>query len=268
MYKLVAIDMDGTLLNSKKVISERNHSAIQEAKKNGVKIVLATGRPMDGIKNFLTELNLLEKGDYAVAFNGALVQDSHSGAVLAKKGLALKDLEYLFNLSKKLDVNIHSLTPSSCITPKHSKYSQLEADLNGIPLEIVDFNKITDDTEIIKVMFIDEEKILDRVLSDLPEDIYEKYTIVRSAPFFLEFLNKEVNKGVGVETLATSLGIKKEEVICIGDAGNDIHMVEYAGLGVAMSNAFPELKDVADYITFSNDEDGVAHVIDKFILKK
>ncbi len=268
MYKLVAIDIDGTLLNSKNIISQRNHSAIQAAKKKGVKIVLATGRPMDGIKCYLSELNLLEKGDYAVAFNGALVQDSHNGAVLSKKGLTLDELNYLYNLSLELEVNIHALTPSRCITPKYSKYSQHEADINKIPLDIVDFNTLNKDTEIIKAMYIDEKEILDRVVANLPEVVYEKFTILRSAPFFLEFLNKEVNKGIGVAALAESLGIKKEEVICIGDAGNDLHMVEYAGLGVAMSNAFPELKDAADYITHSNDEDGVAHVIDKFILKK
>ena len=115
-------------------------------------------------------------------------------------------------------------------------------------------------------MMIDEPEILQKAIDNLPEDLYEKYTVVRSAPYFLEFLNKEANKGTGVGMLADHLGIKKEEVICVGDAGNDLHMIEYAGLGVAMENATDDVKEKAGYITKSNNEDGVAHVIEKFML--
>ncbi|MEG0857514.1 MAG: HAD-IIB family hydrolase, partial [Terrisporobacter sp.] len=94
------------------------------------------------------------------------------------------------------------------------------------------------------------------------------YTIVRSTPFFLEFLNPQANKGAGIGLLAHELGIKQDEIICVGDAGNDKHMIEYAGLGVAMGNATEDIKDLADYITLSNDDDGVAHVINKFILNE
>ena len=104
------------------------------------------------------------------------------------------------------------------------------------------------------------------IIEMIPEEVSNKYTVVRSAPFYLEFLNKAVNKGAGVAALAEKLNIKQEEVICIGDAGNDIHMIEYAGLGVAMGNAFPEVKKVANFITKTNEQDGVAHIINKFIL--
>jgi hypothetical protein len=101
----------------------------------------------------------------------------------------------------------------------------------------------------------------------LPKELYEKYTIVRSAPYFLEFLNKKSNKGEAVKALANHLGIKQEEVMCIGDAPNDLHMIAYAGLGVAMENAFDEVKEVANFITSSNDESGVAKAIEKFVLE-
>ena len=139
--------------------------------------------------------------------------------------------------------------------------------MNNIPLEIVDFHNIDSSTTIVKIMFIDKEPILSKAIEKLPKEIYDNYTVVRSAPFFLEFINKKVNKGFGVELLAKSLGIKQEEVICMGDAGNDIHMIEYAGLGVAMGNAFPEVKEIASYVTKTNEENGVAHVINKFVLK-
>lgn len=266
MFKLIALDMDGTLLRKDKTISKATHTAIQNAKAKGVKVVLATGRPTLGIKKYLGELGLTNDGDYAIAFNGAVVQNTKTGRIIAKNIMSLEDLSYLFTLSKELGVNIHLLTENSCITPKWSKYSQLEVDINNIPLQILDYNSLDSSTTVVKIMFIDEKELLDEIVEKLPEEIHDKYTVVRSAPYFLEFLNKKVNKGFGVELLADALGISAEEVICVGDAGNDIHMIKYAGLGVAMGNAFPEVKEIADYIACTNEEDGVAEVINKFIL--
>lgn len=268
MYKLVAVDMDGTLLSGDKTISDANLDAIKRAKEKGVKVVLATGRPVKGIQRYLKQLNLVDEGDYAVAFNGAVVQRTNNDEVIAETLMTIDDIHYLYDLSKKLKVNIHALTPHACITPKISKYSEVESSINKIPLDVVDFDNIDTSTTIVKIMFIDEPEILDRVISELPKELHKKYTIVRSCPYFLEFLNKSANKGIGVEILAKTLGIKSEEVICIGDAGNDIHMIEYAGLGVAMGNAFPEVKKIADYVTQTNEDDGVAHVINKFVLSR
>lgn len=267
MYKLIALDMDGTLLREDKTISKETLKAIQKAKNKGVKIVLSTGRPIDGINRYLKELDLVHDNDYAVAYNGAVVQNTKTKEIVAQTLMSHEDLSYLYNLSLELKVNIHALTESVCITPKWSKYSQVEVDINDIPLEIVDFNNLDKSTTIVKIMFIDEPEYLSQVIEKLPAEVYEKYSVLRSAPYFLEFLDKKVNKGYGVELLAKRLGIKPEEVICVGDAGNDIHMIKFAGLGVAMGNAFPEVKEIADYITLSNEEHGVAHVIDKFVLK-
>ena len=265
MYKLIAIDMDGTLLNGDKTISEENYSAIQKAKKAGVKIVLATGRPLNGIKKYLSHLNLINEDDYAVTFGGAVVQNTQSEKFISRYLLGLTDWNYLFALSQDLKVNIHTLTENSCITPKVNKYSTKEVTINNIPLIVDNPTNMKQNISFVKIMFIDEPEILEEAIKKLPKDIFDKYTIVRSTPYFLEFLNINANKGLAVETLAKSLNIKQEEVICIGDAGNDTHMVEYAGLGVAMENAFPELKKIADFITLSNENHGVAHVIDKFI---
>ncbi|MFD3155801.1 sugar-phosphatase [Haloimpatiens sp. FM7330] len=267
MFKLIALDMDGTLLKEDKTISNKTFEAIQNAKEKGVKVVLSTGRPVLGIKKYLQHLNLINEDDFAVTYNGAVVQCTKSGQVIADNPLTFEDLHYLYNLSKELGINIHALTTNTCITPKANKYSEYEATMNEIPLKVVDFDNIDENTKIVKVMFVDPEEILSKVIEKLPKDIYEKYTVVRSAPFFLEFLDKNVNKGFGVKLLAEKLNIKPEEVICVGDAGNDVHMIKYAGLGVAMDNASLDVKKQADYITLSNEEDGVAHVINKFILK-
>ena len=266
MYKLIALDMDGTLLNEEKKISKANFDAIQNAREKGVKVVLATGRPLKGIHQYLTQLNLISKEEYAVTYNGSLIQNTSGSIIIDKKPLSHEDNKYLYELSKKLNVNIHALTYDKCITPKFNKYSEYEANMNQIPLEIVDFENIDENVVIIKTMFIDEPEILDRVVPEIPKEVYDRFTVVRSAPFFLEFIDKSSNKGSGIHKLAESLGIKQEEVICVGDAGNDLHMIEYAGLGVAMGNAFEEVKKAADYVTATNDDDGVAEVINKFIL--
>ena len=269
MYKLVAIDMDGTLLKEDKTISERTKNAIQSAREMGVTVVLATGRPIEGVSRYLEELNMYSDDDYVLSYNGALIQKTKSKEAVAKVALKGEDLHYLRNLSNELGVHIHAFSEEKgLITPKNSKYTEVEANINNIEIHEMNIDNISDDEVIIKIMMIDEPEILGPAMEKLPKDVYEKYTVVRSTPFFLEFLNKEVNKGVGVEMLAKYLGIKREEVMTLGDAGNDLHMIEYAGLGVAMANAFDEVKKAADYITDTNENDGVAKAIEKFILEK
>lgn len=269
MYKLIALDIDGTLVNDEKKITERTKSAIKAARERGVTVVLATGRPIDGIIRYLEELDMFTENDYALSYNGALVLKSKDREVVSKVGLLGSDLKYLFNLSKELDVNIHAFSEErGLITPKENKYTEIEATLNNIKYNLDDYSDISDDHSFIKIMMIDEPEKLDKAIEKLPKEVYEKYTVVKSAPFFLEFMNKKVNKGVGVELLAKHLNIKQEEIITMGDAGNDLHMIEYAGMGIAMGNATNDIKTIANYITESNNEDGVAKAIEKFVLKK
>lgn len=266
MYKLIAIDMDGTLLREDKTISKRTEEAIRKACEKGVKIVLASGRPIEGLQRYLEMLHLNTHDDYVLSYNGSVVQNVATKEVICKNVLKGSDLLALYNVSKELGVNIHAFSKKGCVTPKMSEYSELEGRINDIPVLEIDYSEIDPEEDIVKVMMVDPEEVLDEAIKKLPESLYNDYTIVRSAPYFLEFLDKNSNKGTGVSALAAHLGIKKEEVICIGDAGNDLAMIEYAGLGVAMGNAFDEVKAASNYITSSNDEDGVAKVIEKFVL--
>lgn len=267
MYKLIALDMDGTLLTTDKKVSERNQAAIKAAEAKGVKIVLASGRPLIGLSKYLEELDLLKDEDYVLSFNGGLVQNTNTEEIISKLPLKGSDLKYIYEISKKLNINIHAFSAKDgLITPKISKYTEHEAEINGIDINVKDFNEIDDKEDIIKVMMIDPQEILDPAIEKLPNGVYEKYSVFKSSPFFLEFTHKEVDKGLGLKKLGEYLGIKREEIIACGDAGNDLSMVKYAGLGVAMGNATPEVKEAADFITTSNDEDGIANVIEKFIL--
>ena len=268
MYKLIALDMDGTLLTTDKKISKNNEEAIKAADATGVKIVLASGRPLNGLNRYLEELDLLKGEDYVLSFNGGLVQNTR-GKIVSKVSLRGSDLKKIYKVSKELNVNIHAYsTKDGLITPKTSECTEYEATINGININIRDFNEVDDDEDIIKVMMIDPQEILDPVIEKLPGELYEKYSVFKSAPYFLEFTHKEVDKGLGLKRLGEYLGIMREEIIACGDAGNDLSMVKYAGLGVAMENATPEVKEAANFITTSNDEDGIAKVIEKFILNK
>lgn len=268
MYKLIALDMDGTLLNNQKEISEVNLKSIKEARDIGVKVILATGRPKDGVRHYLEKLEMLSGDEYVVAFNGGLVQHCGTGEIISKVTLQVSDYEELFKLSESLGCHIQASTESEVITPKSNEIIKEHARLNDIPLIEMSVEDVDSNTIIAKVMFVDNEEILDHVIANMPNELRDKYTIIRSDLCYLEFLHKNVNKGAGVSRVAERLNISKEEVICIGDVDNDFHMIEYAGLGVAMGNAFESIKNMADYVTFSNEEDGVAHVIEKFILQR
>lgn len=131
----------------------------------------------------------------------------------------------------------------------------------------VDFlTETKDDDEIFKIVLEEEKDVLDKITSQIPKELFEEYNIIRSVDFMLEFMKKGCNKAIGIEKLADHLGISREEIVAIGDAINDKEMIEYAGLGVAMGNAEDEIKMLANFITKSNEEDGVAYVIDKFIV--
>lgn len=266
MYKLVAIDLDGTLLNSNKELSKDNIDAIKKASKMGVNVVICTGRPYDGYKKYLEMLRLDNMNSYSVSFNSALIFRNNK-TIISKTCLKGYNLKEIYNLSLKINANIHAFDMDGVITPKMSKYTLREVTINDIPYRIKDFNSIPDDLDIIKVMLIDEPEVLDNYIKDIPKEFFEKYNVVRSAPFFLEFLNKSADKNSGVSFLAKYLNIGEDEIMTIGDAGNDYNMIKNCKMGVAMKNSMPFVKEAAKYITNnSNNESGVAEVFKKFIL--
>lgn len=268
MYKLIALDVDGTLLKEDKSISPAVKEAIAKASAKGVKVVITTGRPVKGITKILDELDLRAEGDYAIGYNGGVIQKTHNEEVYSQILMPEDSFELLYRLSLDLNVHIHLLTSKEVITPNRdiSHYTVLEAFMNQIQLLYKTPEEMVKIKDVNKIMLIDHPEVLDEAIKQLPDWIYEKFNLVKSAPYFLEILPKEVSKGVGIKMLADSLGIKQEEIIAVGDADNDLDMIEFAGLGVAMGNAFENVKKVANYISKTNEEDGVAHVINKFIL--
>lgn len=268
MYKLIAIDLDGTLLNDRHEVPEDVINTLDEAKKQGIKVVLCSGRPIGGMQRYIEASNLNENGDFAIAYNGALVLNTHTKEAVSEISLEHKDLVKLYDLSIELDTPMHFFDIENVYTPNAniSKYTVLESYLTKVPLRYRQVSEIPTNLPIPKIMFIDDPAKLDQVIRALPKSLYEEYTIVQSAAHFLEFVHLDASKGNAVKGLAEQLGIKQEEVMSIGDNGNDLSMIEYAGCGVAMGNAIPEIKAAADFVTLTNNEGGVAHVIRKLAL--
>lgn len=268
MYKLVAIDIDGTLMNDRKEITKEVNDAIQAAKAKGVKVVICTGRPIVGVQSIMEELKLNEEEDYVITFNGALVQNTYSKDVESQITLTYENLKELYELSLKLHSPLHFFDTENLYTPNKeiSRYTIHEAHINQIPLHYRPIDEVPKDMLIPKVMFIDEPERLNTIIANIPESFWDKYTFVKSTPFFLEILDPRVSKGNAVRLLAEKLSIKQEEVICIGDGENDLSMIEYAGCGVAMANAESVVKEAAQFHTLSNNENGVAYAIEKLVL--
>ncbi|MGT2924813.1 sugar-phosphatase [Streptococcus caviae] len=265
--KLVAVDIDGTLLNNKQEVTPEVFSAIQDAKKKEVKIVIATGRPIAGVTGLLEELNLRNQGDYVITFNGGLVQDTATGEVLVKEPLAYEDYLDIELLSRKLGVHMHAITKEGIYTANRNigKYTVHEASLLHMPLYYRTPEEMAD-KEIVKIMMIDEPDVLAAAIAKIPASFYQDFTIVKSRPFYLEFMNKKVSKGTAVNQLAQKLGLSKDETMAIGDEENDRPMLEAVGNPVVMENGIPELKKIAKYITKSNDDSGVAYALREWVL--
>ena len=261
--KLIALDIDGTTLNSRHEITKEVKEILQQKRQEGVHIVLCTGRAQIGVEHLLEELGFDSDNDYVITFNGALTQTVKSGRILAHHTLDINDFYTFAQLSKQLGIHLHTEDQSAIYTFNRdiSKYTILECHLTNMPLKYRTFDEMPTDMVISKMMMIDDPKLLNEAIPNIPPKFYEKYELVKSMPYFFEILNKRATKGNALRELASSLNIHQDEVMAIGDHMNDISMIEYAGISVAMGNAVPEVKEKAKYITKTNDENGVAYAI-------
>ncbi len=267
MYKLVAVDLDGTLLTSSRQLSDETIDAVKYAKSKGVKIVLCTGRPLIGIKDLLKKLNLEDPGDYAITFNGALIQDISKNEAIYHVFLDKNDIKNIYIFSLLNNLHMHFYDTNTLYTPNTniSKWTISEAFNCNIPIQYTNIEDIGENFFCSKAMIIDDPEKLDINENKIKSNFGDNYTVIRSSPHFYEILNKQTDKAQGLNKLANYLNLKQEEIIAIGDHENDLSMIKYAGLGVAMGNALDSVKEIADEITLSNDENGVAYIIKKYI---
>lgn len=268
MIKLVTIDLDGTLFDAKKNISKLNRDAISKARKLGVKIVIATGRPFSGVWPLLEDLGLTSNEDYVILYNGAKLMNCGTKEIIYSSYLSGRDVKEVYNDAKRLKIDFHAFRKNGeLITPRFNPYTNVEATINHIDPKINDIISISDDEEFIKAMMVGDPNNIEHAMAFVNPKLVCEYNMLRSSQIFLEFLPKQANKGLALKALAKYLNIDMKDTMAIGDAGNDIPMIEASEIGVAMKNAFPEVKEKAKFITKSNEESGVAYAINKFIIE-
>ena len=289
MYKLIAIDLDGTLLNSYGEVSIKNREAIKNAISKGVEIVLASGRPVASVKNLANELGA---NHYMICGNGAMTYDFNEDSIIYKNFLDVNKLLqiikicdensiyynlYLENrvLTKSLNYNVMFYQQENA-NREDSKKTNIEVvqdiygyicnnkDKNYLKVTICEEDKIIFNSIMRKIKEIKEIEILDvahmskKIIKDGTDEIQIKY-------YYTEISSKNVDKWYALINLADKLDIQPNEIIAIGDNVNDKIMMQNAGIGVAMENSAPYIKEIADFITEDNNNNGVAVAIQKFI---
>lgn len=265
MIRLVATDLDGTLLNQEWKISPGNIRAVRQAVGNGVKVTLATGRMAAATRRYARELGLDVP---IITYHGALVEQALSGEVLYRKvvpvELAAEIVEYLL----KKGIHTQIFLKDRVFVRKVNAYSEEYSKMSNLKVEEADVYKLLEKEPegLEKILCIGEERVLNRAADELRQAYAGKLHFTSSRDNVFDMIHPEVNKGTALKALADQWEIRPEEVMAIGDSLNDREMIAYAGIGVAMENAHPELKKIADYITSSNREDGVAKAIERFVL--
>jgi len=264
--KLVAMDLDDTLLRNDLTISPRVAAAIREAQRQGVRVTLATGRMPISARPYAEQLGLDLP---AITYHGALIQQVLSGEVLFRRVLP-KDLAATM-VEEFLTLGVHTqiYIKNRVFAQKRNPWSQQYSRLAAVAVEIKNLQEVlrTEPEGVDKILLMGEEQDLDALAPHLREKFGGKVHITKSKPMFLEVTESSVNKGVALAALAARFGITQAETMAIGDSFNDLEMIEYAGLGVAMGNARPEVKAKADIVTGTNQEDGVAQALERYVLE-
>ncbi len=268
-YKMIVLDLDGTLTNNKKEITPRTKEALMKAQAKGVKIVLASGRPTYGIMPLAEELELKKNGGFILAFNGGKIIDCSDCRTIFEQKLDETLVPLLYHAAKEAGMQILTYQGEGiAATDKNDKYVQEEARINKMP--VVEYDDFLQQVvyPVNKCLIVGDPAPLHQLEIKLKKELEGRMDVYRSADYFLECVPLGIDKARSLDRLITTLGITKEEVIACGDGYNDLSMINFSGLGVAMSNAADDIKAQADYVTLSNEEDGIAHVVDKFILSE
>lgn len=270
-YDMLVLDVDGTLVGSDKQISENTRRAIIEAQKRGKTVAIASGRSIAGIRKTAANISLEQYGGYVIAYNGTTVVNCKTGECIYNQMVPQEMVKPVYEAAKKAGVGIVVYNDNTKeMVSGNGLNEYIKADAMACDVTI---NEAHDFVKAINFPFnkfllsgapaymAEVEKMMDKEFGD-------RMNVFRSDPFYVELLPRYVDKGVAVEKLVKHLEIPREKVICIGDSYNDMPMLRFAGMGVAMGNAQKEVKEMADYVTASNDEDGIVNVIDKFMTPK
>ncbi len=265
--KLIGIDFDGTLLNDKKEIPALNIEMIKKATAKGVRIALTTGRPINEVtQGYHKQLGIFNPGQPFIAYNGAAVMDITNGDFIIKHELGLKEVKEIFAHAEKYNAVCYAYRNEALLYNFTNEYIWEEKIFNDTVFKPIDLEALPEDFTCFKVMFAESPELLDRMEEEMPKELTDKYTILRSLDHFLEFIPKCTDKWTALREVGEMYGIKPEEIMAIGDSMNDYSFKD-AGYSVAMSNAVPGIKRAFKYhTTLNNNQGGVGQIIHDMVL--
>ena len=267
-YKLIAVDLDGTLTNSKKEISPRNRYSLLEAQSQGKKVIIASGRHPLGVYPIAHDLMLDRYGGYIMSFNGGRIIDCSTGNTVVSKLFPIEYLPDIVGVLSESNITVITFDDKKIYANnKVNDYTYIERDVLKTEMIVTPDFLSAVKFDINKILLAGEPDELDRYQKILTQRYDGLLDIYKSAPYFLELMPFGVSKGSMLPLLLERIGIGREELIAFGDNYNDMTMIGYAGFGVVMGNGEAEIKKIANYVCESNDEDGVAKTIEKYVLR-
>ena len=265
-YKLIAMDLDGTLNNDQKVITEKTKAALMAAQNKGVRLALASARPSPGLFKERDILRLQDYNGILMSYNGGRIVDAATGRVLFETSMELNQTKQVLRRLEELPVTpILDDGVQFYVADKNGYKVDYECKNNQMTCSEV--GKLADFLSFapIKILMSVQPEELPKVQQQIAAFLPEELTVVQTAAYYLEVIPKDINKGQGIRDICAVLGIQPAQVISFGDAANDIPMLREAGMGVAMGNAADAVKAAADMVTLSNNDDGIAAALEKLL---
>lgn len=275
-YKVIVMDVDGTLLNKSKKISEKTKKALMRAQENGIKLILASGRPTSGLMDYAKELKMDKYDGLLVSFNGSKVVRYKYDEILFNEAMTIKQGKAVLEHLKKF--NVIPMIEKKDTLYVNDVYNCF-VNYQGIPFNIIQYEarggkfKLAEEKDLAafadyplnKILTAGDPEYLKNNYKEMMEPFKDTLNCAFTADFYFEFTAKDIDKAKALDTVLSKFGYNSDEVIAFGDGENDISMIKYAGLGIAMDNAVEKLKKNCDYVTSSNNEDGIALALEKFI---
>ncbi len=263
-YRLIAIDLDDTLLGDDLQISRKNKEAIEEVVRRGGVVTIATGRMFQSAQIYAKQLAIDVP---IITYQGAFVRTLLSEEVLYEKFVPQEIARRAVQIARDQNIHVHLYFNDTLYADVDDDYMKEYSELAGVPYEVID-DLLDIEGDAMKVLFVDTPERLDEFATDLHTTFGTHVHITKSKPQYLEMTHPQATKGQALTFLANRLDIPMTEVMAFGDSFNDRDMIEIAGLGIAMENGHPAIREIADYVTKSNNEHGVYEGIRRFILDK
>ena len=268
--RLIALDLDDTLLNSERQITDFTVEMLQKCADRGIYVVLCSGRAEDGILPFVRRLDIAGKecGRYVIAINGCSIFDMHQRLQIYAKSVDPEVLLYADEEAEKVGLRSEVYSPTTIFYREETEWTRKDVDLCGLKGEVVsDYRNFLETRKTPKMLIPGEPEKVQELQKTLKMNLGPKAEIFTSKPYFLEILPPLCGKGVAIQHLAQHIGLRSDQTMCFGDSMNDENMFRLCKYGVAMCNGLDYIKNLASYVTEKdNNHDGVGDFIKKYVL--